>query len=553
MLPVVGQVRRFRLVNPRPIDAAFGEGFANLRREPLGPLRELRRTCRNTLGVHESVGATDGESTQDIHRINVRQLCESTDVSVLAIDQGTSGTKAIVVDEAGTVLALAEEPVRPQYLADGAVEQSPSELLESVLTAGRRAIDEAGVPIEVISLANQGETVLAWDPATGEPLTTALVWQDSRAQSVCDRLRARADVIAARSGLVLDPYFSAPKMAWIREHLTREGVVTTSDSWLLHRLTGEFVTDVSTASRSLILNLDSREWDNDLLGYFGLEGESLPRIAACDEVVGQTNAFGGSIPVGGVIVDQQAALLAEGCLEVGEAKCTYGTGAFLLMNTGPSAPRSTNGLTTSVAWTIRGESKYCIDGQVFTAASAIRWLQELGLISDARDIDMAAAADSGNVSFVPALAGLAAPWWRADAKAAFSGMSLATDRGQLIRAVLEGIAAQIADLAAACAADLGDSLKSLRVDGGLTRSSVLMQAQADILQLPIEVYPSAHATALGAAALGRLAVRPREVVPAVDWTPEHVYEPRWNADRAADFMGNWRAAVTRTLPTEGER
>jgi glycerol kinase len=254
-----------------------------------------------------------------------------------------------------------------------------------------------------------------------------------------------------------------------------------------------------------------------------------------------------------VIVDQQAALLAEGCLEVGEAKCTYGTGAFLLMNTGTSAPRSTNGLTTSVAWTIRGESKYCIDGQVFTAASAIRWLQELGLISDARDIDTAAAADSGNVSFVPALAGLAAPWWRADAKAAFSGMSLATDRGQLVRAVLEGIAAQIADLAAACAADLGDSLKTLRVDGGLTRSAVLMQAQADILQLPIEVYPSAHATALGAAALGRLAIRTQESVPAIDWTPEHVYEPRWSSDRAADFMGNWRAAVERTLLSEGER
>lgn len=553
MLPTVSQVRGFRLVDPRPINAALGEGLANLRREPIGPLGELRGTCRNALGVHESVSATDCESTQDIHHINVRQLCESTDVSVLAIDQGTSGTKAIVVDEAGTVLALAEEPVRPQYLADGAVEQSPIELLESVLTAGRRAIDEAGVPIEVISLANQGETVLAWDRATGEPLTTALVWQDSRAQSVCDRLRGHSDVIAARSGLVLDPYFSAPKMTWIRENLTREGVVTTSDTWLLHRLTGEFVTDVSTASRSLIMNLDARAWDDELLGYFGLEGESLPRISACDEVIGQTNAFGSSIPVGGVIVDQQAALLAEGCMEVGEAKCTYGTGAFLLMNTGTSAPRSTNGLTTSVAWTIRGESKYCIDGQVFTAASAIRWLQELGLISDARDIDTAAAADSGNVSFVPALAGLAAPWWRADAKAAFSGMSLATDRGQLIRAVLEGIAAQIADLAAACAADLGDSLKSLRVDGGLTRSAVLMQAQADILQLPIEVYPSAHATALGAAALGRLAVRPQEAVPALEWVPEHVYEPRWNADRAADFMGNWRAAVMRTLSMEGER
>jgi glycerol kinase len=553
VLAAMREVRGFRLVDPWPFDTSIVEGLTNLRIQPCRPVGEPCGASRNALGVDEAVRATDCESTQDIHRINVRQLCESTDVSVLAIDQGTSGTKAIVVDDSGAVLSLAEESVRPQYLADAAVEQSPGELLESVLAAGRRAVAAAGVPIEVVSLANQGETVLAWDPSTGEPLTTALVWQDSRAQSVCDRMRAKAEVIAERSGLVLDPYFSAPKMAWIRENLTREGVVTTSDTWLLHRLTGEFVTDVSTASRSLIMNLDSRAWDSELLGLFDLEDEAIPRITDCDEVVGTTDAFGGSIPVGGVIVDQQAALLAEGCLSVGEAKCTYGTGAFLLMNTGTAAPRSTNGLTTSVAWTIRGESKYCIDGQVFTAASAIRWLQELGLISDARDIDTAAAGESGNVLFVPALAGLAAPWWRADAKAAFSGMSLATDRGQLIRAVLEGIAAQIADLASACAVDLGDSLKSLRVDGGLTRSAVLMQAQADILQLPIEVYPSAHATALGAAALGRLAVRPHEAVPAVDWTPEHVYEPQWSADRASEFMGSWRAAVERTLPAEGER
>ena len=541
------------LMGPGAIDPALGEGLPDLRIEPRGPVGKPGGACRNALGVHEPIGATDSESSQRIHRLNVRQLCESTDVSVLAIDQGTSGTKAIVVDESGAVLALAEESVRPQYLPDGGVEQDPAELLASVLTAGRRAVAEAGVPIEAVALANQGETVLAWDPATGEPLSTALVWQDSRAQSVCDRLRPSAGMIAQRSGLVLDPYFSAPKMAWIREHLTRAGVVTTSDAWLLHRLTGELVTDVSTASRSLIMDLDSRSWDSELLGCFGLEHEAMPRIVACDEVIGTTTAFGGEIAVGGVIVDQQAALLAEGCLEVGEAKCTYGTGAFLLMNTGTDAPRSTNGLTTSVAWTMRGESKYCIDGQVFTAASAIRWLQDLGLIDDARDIDTASASESGNVSFVPALAGLAAPWWRADAKAAFSGMSLATERGQLIRAVLEGIAAQIADLAAACAADLGSSLRSLRVDGGLTRSSVLMQAQADILQLPVEVYPSAHATALGAAALGRLSVRPQESVPAIDWTPEHVYEPQWSADRAAAFMADWRSAVERTLVPQGAR
>ena len=257
--------------------------------------------------------------------------------AVLAIDQGTSGTKAVVVDGAGEVLALSEVTVRPTYLPGGGVEQDPQALLNSVLTAGRFAVTQAKVPIDAVTLANQGETVLAWDPATGAPLSNMIVWQDRRSEGICNELRPNAAMIADRTGLVLDPYFSAPKQAWLRRNITRAGVVTTSDSWLLYKLTGEFVTDTSTASCSLVLNVDTGAWDPELLKLFGLGNERLPRILSNTEIAGTTTAFGSSIPVGGLIVDQQAALVAERCLAIGDAKCTFGTGAFLLANTGTHA------------------------------------------------------------------------------------------------------------------------------------------------------------------------------------------------------------------------
>ena len=464
---------------------------------------------------------------------------------VLAIDQGTSGTKAIVVDGDGAVLAMAEEPVRPVYLHGGGVEQEPNELLNSVLAAGQRAVDSAGVLPDHVALANQGETVLAWNPTTGKPLSQAIVWQDRRSEQLCLDRSEHADLIAARTGLVLDPYFSAPKMAWLRDSVTREGIVTTTDSWIVHHLTGELVTDVSTASRSLLMNIDAVAWDPELLDVFGFGTEVLPRLVACDETVGSTTAFGRAASVTGLIVDQQAALFAEACLSVGDAKCTYGTGAFLLANTGEQAVRSTNGLTSSVAWTVRGRTDRCLDGQVYTAASAFRWLADLGVLSDASSLDVECGDDSGGVLFVPGLAGLAAPWWEPAACGALVGMGLASSRGHVVRAVVEGIAAQVADLADVVARDLGHPLTHLRVDGGLTRSTVLMQAQADLLQIPIEVYPSPHATALGAAALARIAADPTlSPIDAVSqWTPLAVIEPRWSADRAAEFLGRWRAAV----------
>jgi glycerol kinase len=473
-------------------------------------------------------------------------------MTVLALDQGTSATKALVVDPDDGVLAVAEVPVSPDYLPGGGVEQDPHALLASVLDAGRQAMEAAGRPVRAVALANQGETVLAWDRHTGEPLSRCVVWQDSRSQALCDERAEAREWVARRTGLVLEPYFSAPKMAWLREHVTREGVVTTTDTWLLHRLTGEYVTDAATASRSLLLDIDAVGWDPELAGLFGLDPDALPRIAACDEVVGATAAFGAEVPVAGLVVDQQAALFGEGCLTAGSAKCTYGTGAFLLANTGDTAVRSAGGLTTSVAWQARGATPYCVDGQVYTAASAVRWITELGLIGSAAELDGVAAGDAGGVVCVPSFAGLAAPWWRSDATATFAGMTLASGRGHLVRAVLEGVAAQVAEVAGLVAADLGAPLTRLRVDGGLTRSRVLMQAQADLAQVPVDVYPSPHATALGVAAMARLALEPgltpEQAVP--EWTPGRTYEPKWPRERAEEFLARWRTAAEASLPRE---
>lgn len=472
---------------------------------------------------------------------------------VLAIDQGTSGTKAIVVDDDGQVLSIAEVALRPEYLPGGGVEQDPEALWNSVVDAGRRALEGAGVPVAAVALANQGETVLAWDRATGRPFSPAIVWQDRRAESICAALAESADDVARRTGLVLDPYFSAPKMAWVRANLTRDGVVTTTDTWLVYRLCGAFVTDTSTASRSLLLDLDATTWSQNLLGLFGLADERMPDLVACDQIVGETTAFGPQpISVAGLIVDQQAALLAESCLDPGAAKCTFGTGAFLLAQLGENAARSGAGLTTSVAWTLRDRTSYCADGQVYTAASAVRWAIDLGLVHAADQLDVVAASaggSSGGVLCVPALAGLAAPWWDARATASFTGMTLSSGRGHLIRALLEGIAAQVACLADLMAQDLGQPLTRLRVDGGLTRSAVLMQAQADLARIPVEVYPSAHATPLGAAACARLALDP--VLSPADvvgyWTPQHTYEPVWSSDRAAEHLARWRQAAAAVL------
>lgn len=469
-------------------------------------------------------------------------------MAVLAIDQGTSATKALVVGDNGTVLGLAEVPVEVRAAADGGVELSPDDLWASVVAAGSRALESAGRPaLTAIGLANQGETVMAWDRRTGRPDGPAMVWQDRRSSVVCDRLAAHGPRLAALTGLELDPYFVAPKIAWLRERVDPSLTITTTDTWLLNRLCGAFVTDVATAGRSLLLDLDTGHWSDEACAVFGIDPASLPRVVANAAPLGGCTVFGGSVPVTGACVDQQAALFAEACHSAGEAKCTYGTGAFMLACTGTAPVRSANGLVGCPAWDVGDGLRWCLDGQVYTVGAAVSWLMEIGVMTEPADLDRlgGGVADAGGVTFVPALAGLAAPYWKPQAKAAFTGMSLGTERGHLVRAAIDGIAAQVALLAAAAGRDLGAPLTRLRVDGGLTRSRTLLQVQADLLQCPVEVYPSPHATALGVAAFAAIGAGLSPV--GADWQPIAVVEPRVSAPEACERLARWQQVADATM------
>jgi glycerol kinase len=464
--------------------------------------------------------------------------------NILAIDQGTSATKALVVGDGGEVLAESSAPVHPRAGADGAVEQDPEELLQSIVDAGRGALEAAGVEVEAVGLGNQGETVLRWDRETGKPLGPALSWQDRRAAGITRDLAAHADELTAITGLPLDPYFSAPKMTWLRREAGDGGVITMIDAWTCARLAGAFVTDAATASRSLLLDLESTTWSEQACALFELDPATQPEIVDCAVQIGETDAFGPTLPVTGLAVDQQAALFAESCFVSGEAKCTYGTGAFILANAGETVPHSQSRLAACVAWRLDGVTTYCLDGQVYSAGSAVSWLQELALIEQAADLD-AVSATGDSVVFVPSLAGLGAPFWAPEARGGWLGLSLASRREDLVAAVVWGIAAQVASLARAMGEDMGRPLERLRVDGGLTRSASLMQAQADLLQAPVERYPSADATALGVGAFARLgagaAATPAEAVGS--WKPEQVFEPRLDAAGAAERLAKWEAAA----------
>jgi glycerol kinase len=465
--------------------------------------------------------------------------------NILAIDQGTSSTKAIVVSEAGEVLGEGGAPVNPEAKAGGAVEQDPQELLQSIVDAGRAALAAAGVAVEAVGIANQGETVLRWDRESGKPFGPALSWQDRRAAPVARELESHADRLTEITGLPLDPYFAAPKMTWLRRATDDEGVITMIDAWLNQQLAGAFVTDAATASRALLLDLESTTWSDEACALFEIDPATQPEIVDCAAAVGETTVFGDPLPITGLAVDQQAALFAESCFAPGEAKCTYGTGAFILATAGDQALHSKARLAACVAWRLDGQTTYCLDGQVYSAGSAVSWLEELGLIKEAADLDSISSAEGEEAIFVPSLAGLGAPFWAPDARGGWLGLSLATSRDDLVRALIWGIAAQVASLARAMGDDMGLPLERLRVDGGLTRSKSLMQAQADLLQAPVERYPSADATALGAGAFARLggglASTPQEAVG--EWTPAEVFEPRMTAAEAQERLARWEAAA----------
>lgn len=455
-------------------------------------------------------------------------------MSILAIDQGTSATKAVIWSEVG-IAAEIDVPVSGLTHHGDAIEQDPEALWDSIVAAGRQAIDSCDAPIRAVAIGNQGETVLAWDRRSGQPIGPALSWQDRRSASVTSAIDpVDADLLHQITGLPVDPYFAAPKIAWLRLALDLpdggDVVVTTIDAWVNHRLAGVYATDLSTASRTQLLDGEGLQWSDRAAEIYGLPLASFPELVPCDATLGITTVFGSPVPVAGVMVDQQAALLAEGCTEPGSAKCTYGTGIFLLANIGRAHVPSTAGLATSVAWAMRdGTRASCVDGQVYSAGAAVAWLQRAGLIDGPHDLDTLAGAvhDTDGVRFDPSFSGRGAPHWDPSAAASITGLGLSTRREHIVRAFLEGLANEVTSLARAVESDVNAPLSALRVDGGLTQSSVLMQAQADSLGIPVEVYPHSCATALGLVAVALRALDGAGAEDAVihGWQPRRVFEP----------------------------
>ena len=475
-------------------------------------------------------------------------------MAIVAIDQGTSGTKALVIGETGEVLSRGYAHLDLQHGAPGVSECAAEELWQSIVKAVDQALVGCTERITAVGLANQGESILAWDKTNGEPLSQVIIWQDSRSASLCDERRSHSDLILSKSGLALDPYFVAPKMVWLRERVS-SGVITTTDSWIIARLTGKYVTDVSTASRTLLFDLHTRSWSTELADIWGLDITDLPDLINNDVVIGEichpdVERLRGVV-LAGAMVDQPAALLAENCFAPGQAKCTYGTGAFLLTNIGAAPKISAHGLATSLAWNIRGESAYYLDGQVFTAATAVQWLVDNNLLASAEAID--SLPDARGVMAAPGFAGYGAPLWKPHATASIAGLTLSHGKGEIARAMVDGIAAQVADLLDAIAAD-GVAVKELRVDGGLTQSHTLMQMQADLAQVNIEVYPHPDATAMGVANLAAMATDSALNLGdfASAWKPSKRYSPQWSADRAQSYLTKWRTLPANALESAHE-
>jgi len=485
---------------------------------------------------------------------------------LLAIDQGTTSTRAVVYDSRLHPVGQAQAEVPPSYPQSGWVEHDASALVASVGPLATQALAEAKVGADrlaAVGLTNQRETTVLWDRATGQPVGPALVWQDRRTAGFCDRHRDRRDWIAARTGLVLDPYFSATKIAWLLDHLPDarrrsergELAAGTVDSLLLWHLTGgrRHVTDATNASRTLLMDLRSLQWDDELCDFFGVPRLLLPEILPSAGEFGRTAGLGylpDGLPITGVAGDQQASLVGQGCLEAGQAKCTYGTGAFLLVHTGGQAVPSTRGLVTTLAATLGDDPpQYALEGSVFVAGAAVQWFRDglkgVGAAPEISRLYHEANPDSG-VLFVPALTGLGAPHWEPEARGTIFGLTRATSVADLARATLEGVAYQVADLIDAMNADLAEPLSDLRVDGGMARSDPFLQYQADLLGLSLRRSPFTESTALGAALLAGLGAgfwRDRASALELLKTGSQTFEPvRDDAWRTA-AVGRWRHAV----------
>lgn len=487
---------------------------------------------------------------------------------ILALDQGTTSSRAILFNHSGEIEYMSQRSFEQIYPTPGWVEHNPNEIWSSQISVAAEIIAQAGISgleVAAIGITNQRETTIVWDKETGEPIYNAIVWQDRRTSKYCDELKAQghAEIIQKKTGLVLDAYFSATKLKWILDNTegAREKAEAgklcfgTVDTWLVWKLTrGKmFITDVSNASRTMLLNIHTLTWDDELLELFNIPKAILPEVKQSSEIYGETatTLFSTKIPIAGIAGDQQAALFGQMCTKPGMVKNTYGTGCFLLMNTGKEAVSSKNNLLTTVAWKINGEVNYALEGSVFVGGAAIQWLRDgLKLINSAEEInDLAKTVeDNGGVYFVPALTGLGAPYWDQYARGTIVGVTRGTTNGHIARATLEGIAFQVYDIVKAMEADSGTASLELRVDGGASASDLLMQIQSDLFGVRITRPKTLETTALGAAYLAGLAVGYWKNIDEIQsqWIVDKDFEPKIDKEKADNMIHFWNKAVKRS-------
>lgn len=488
---------------------------------------------------------------------------------ILALDQGTSSSRAIVFDDLGHIVSSSQKEFTQIFPRPGWVEHNPMEIWSSqasVIAEAITSIDINGENIAAIGITNQRETTVVWDAETGEPVYNAIVWQDRRTSELCDALKkdGRVDLIRSKTGLIIDAYFSATKILWILENVpgarqrAEEGKLRfgTVDSWLIWMLTrgGVHVTDVSNASRTMLFNIHTLEWDKELLGLFGIPESMMPQVKSSSEIYGytKTTIFAHEVPIAGIAGDQQAALFGQMCTEPGSVKNTYGTGCFLLMNSGERPIMSSNNLLTTIAWKIGDTVNYALEGSIFVAGSAVQWLRDgLGIIRSSSEIEALACSvpDNGGVFFVPALTGMGAPYWDQYAKGGIYGISRGTTAAHIARATLEGIAFQTMDIVKAMQKDAGISLKELKVDGGAACNNLLMQFQADILGTTVIRPKVTETTALGAAYLAGLATGYWQSIDHIksQWEAETRFSPLALPEKVNELKEGWAEAVRRTL------
>jgi glycerol kinase len=483
-----------------------------------------------------------------------------------AIDQGTTSSRCIVFDAAGTIVAVDQAEHRQIFPRPGWVEHDATEIWHQVQAVTRRALDRAGLSradLSAVGITNQRETTLLWDTATGEPAGNAIVWQDTRTDQLIRELAATHDDAwwRARCGLPLATYFSGPKLRWLLDHdpdLRRRaeaGEVRfgTIDTWLIWQLTGRHVTDVTNASRTMLMNLSTLDWDDELLAAMGVPRAILPEIVPSSHVYGEARGDLGGVPVAGALGDQQAALFGQACFAPGEAKCTYGTGSFLLLNTGNTPVRSEGGLLTTVGYQIGDQAPvYALEGPIAVTGALVQWLRDnLGIIDTAAQINELAASvdDNGGCYIVPAFSGLFAPHWRPDARGIVAGLTAYVTKSHLARAALEATAWQVADIVEAMAKESGVELTTLKVDGGMTASDLLLQIQADLIDAPVVRPTMTETTCLGAAYAAGLAVGfwPDLAALREHWRLDRRWDPSMPAERREAERTQWRKAVARSL------